>query len=329
MYGPIVELHAIYGRATAIAKTIVGRDGDDPHPRPGPRRRDLRPAHRRRHRCHARRSARHPGVRRRHRPGAVPARRRSRADGGSAGRRRRRADPGLRRPGTVRRGRVLDAGAHPPRDRDGALRRPRPIPATRRTAETRRNGGPTDAWHPAAGCPPPDARSTTTSPGKTAATPPSRTTPVLPRAPHRQTPRQLGVRQIPGSGGAIEWTSPTGRRYIVQPERRVPVFTVDPTATPNPSHPSEPPARTHGAEAVRPRLVSSLRSSRSTSRTRHPSTIGVARSSLRPDRRDSARVRYGRSTTSAPASSTRRCESNSSPTAARMRARSDSPAVMT
>ncbi len=32
------------------------------------------------------------------------------------------------------------------------------------------------------------------------------------------------VRQIDGSGGAIEWTSPTGRRYIVQPERRVPVF---------------------------------------------------------------------------------------------------------
>ena len=32
------------------------------------------------------------------------------------------------------------------------------------------------------------------------------------------------VRQIEGSGGAIEWTSPTGRRYIVQPERRVPVF---------------------------------------------------------------------------------------------------------
>ena len=36
------------------------------------------------------------------------------------------------------------------------------------------------------------------------------------------------VRQIDGSGGAIEWTSPTGRRYIVQPERRVPVFRVDP-----------------------------------------------------------------------------------------------------
>ena len=32
------------------------------------------------------------------------------------------------------------------------------------------------------------------------------------------------VRQIEGSGGAIEWISPTGRRYVVEPERRVPVF---------------------------------------------------------------------------------------------------------
>ena len=32
------------------------------------------------------------------------------------------------------------------------------------------------------------------------------------------------VRQIPGSGGAVEWISPTGRRYVVQPERKVPVF---------------------------------------------------------------------------------------------------------
>ena len=34
------------------------------------------------------------------------------------------------------------------------------------------------------------------------------------------------LRQVPGSGGAVEWTSPTGRRYVVEPERRVPVFTV-------------------------------------------------------------------------------------------------------
>jgi hypothetical protein len=33
------------------------------------------------------------------------------------------------------------------------------------------------------------------------------------------------VRQMPGTGGVIEWTSPTGRRYQVTPERRVPVFT--------------------------------------------------------------------------------------------------------
>ncbi|MET0736082.1 MAG: DUF222 domain-containing protein [Microbacterium sp.] len=32
------------------------------------------------------------------------------------------------------------------------------------------------------------------------------------------------VRQIEGGGGAIEWISPMGRRYVVQPERRVPVF---------------------------------------------------------------------------------------------------------
>ena len=30
IYGPIVELHAIYGRATAIAKTIAGRDAGRP-----------------------------------------------------------------------------------------------------------------------------------------------------------------------------------------------------------------------------------------------------------------------------------------------------------
>ncbi|MDY0910930.1 HNH endonuclease signature motif containing protein [Microbacterium sp. CFBP9034] len=32
------------------------------------------------------------------------------------------------------------------------------------------------------------------------------------------------VRQIDGSGGALEWCSPSGRRYRVEPERRVPVF---------------------------------------------------------------------------------------------------------
>ena len=34
------------------------------------------------------------------------------------------------------------------------------------------------------------------------------------------------LKQIPDSGGAVEWTSPPGRSYVVKPERRVPVFTV-------------------------------------------------------------------------------------------------------
>lgn len=33
------------------------------------------------------------------------------------------------------------------------------------------------------------------------------------------------VDQIPGSGGALQWTSPTGRTYRVEPERRIPTFT--------------------------------------------------------------------------------------------------------
>lgn len=32
------------------------------------------------------------------------------------------------------------------------------------------------------------------------------------------------VSQVAGSGGALEWISPTGRRYRVEPERRTPVF---------------------------------------------------------------------------------------------------------
>ncbi|MFH8252390.1 DUF222 domain-containing protein [Microbacterium sp. B2969] len=39
------------------------------------------------------------------------------------------------------------------------------------------------------------------------------------------------VTQIEGSGGALEWISPTGRRYLVQPERKVPVFTPVAVAT--------------------------------------------------------------------------------------------------
>lgn len=32
------------------------------------------------------------------------------------------------------------------------------------------------------------------------------------------------VAQLPDSGGVVEWTSPYGRRYLVEPERRMPVF---------------------------------------------------------------------------------------------------------
>ncbi|MFS0733455.1 DUF222 domain-containing protein [Microbacterium sp. 1P10UB] len=32
------------------------------------------------------------------------------------------------------------------------------------------------------------------------------------------------VQQVAGSGGVMEWISPTGRRYLVEPERRMPVF---------------------------------------------------------------------------------------------------------
>jgi hypothetical protein len=32
------------------------------------------------------------------------------------------------------------------------------------------------------------------------------------------------VRQAPDGGGALEWTSPSGRRYVVEPERRIPTF---------------------------------------------------------------------------------------------------------
>ncbi|MFG6501977.1 DUF222 domain-containing protein [Microbacterium sp. P05] len=38
------------------------------------------------------------------------------------------------------------------------------------------------------------------------------------------------VAQVEGSGGAIEWTSPSGRRYVVEPERRLPVFIEEPSA---------------------------------------------------------------------------------------------------
>lgn len=42
------------------------------------------------------------------------------------------------------------------------------------------------------------------------------------------------VRQLPDSGGVIEWISPYGRRYLVEPERRVPVFRPVPEEEPAP-----------------------------------------------------------------------------------------------
>jgi hypothetical protein len=38
------------------------------------------------------------------------------------------------------------------------------------------------------------------------------------------------LKQIPDSGGAVQWTSPAGRRYIVTPQRRVPAFTTTRTS---------------------------------------------------------------------------------------------------
>jgi hypothetical protein len=40
------------------------------------------------------------------------------------------------------------------------------------------------------------------------------------------------IAQIHGSGGALEWTSPAGRRYVVQPERAMPFFRPDPMPEP-------------------------------------------------------------------------------------------------
>lgn len=39
------------------------------------------------------------------------------------------------------------------------------------------------------------------------------------------------LRQVPDSGGVVEWVSPAGRRYLVEPKRRVPVFRVSNTDT--------------------------------------------------------------------------------------------------
>ncbi|RKT31393.1 hypothetical protein DEU34_2460, partial [Microbacterium sp. AG1240] len=43
------------------------------------------------------------------------------------------------------------------------------------------------------------------------------------------------VTPIPDSGGALEWASPSGRRFVVRPERKVPVF----RPAPDHDHPTE------------------------------------------------------------------------------------------
>ncbi len=238
IYGPIVELHAIHGRATAIAKTIFGRDGDT---RTLDQIRtdvicdllidgitDAMPAEARGIRASVVVTA----------PVMALLSDKAAHGRGSAGRGRHRADPGIRRPGTVRRGRLLDAGAHPPRDRDGALRRPRPIPTPGTAAQTREMAG-----RPMHGTRLRDARlpmpdRSQRRLGRRRPHLASRTTARSAKGTTPSNTTATGtIRQIPGSGGAIEWTSPTGRVYIVQPERRVPVFTVDPTAGAEPVAP--------------------------------------------------------------------------------------------
>jgi len=50
---------------------------------------------------------------------------------------------------------------------------------------------------------------------------------LAPLCPGHHTVKHHGgwrIVQVPGSGGAVEWTSPYGRRYRVEPERRMPFF---------------------------------------------------------------------------------------------------------
>lgn len=44
------------------------------------------------------------------------------------------------------------------------------------------------------------------------------------------------VAHVAGSGGVLEWTSPYGRRYLVEPERRMPVFTAAASPGRTPEH---------------------------------------------------------------------------------------------
>lgn len=48
------------------------------------------------------------------------------------------------------------------------------------------------------------------------------------------------VTHVPGGGGILEWTSPYGRRYLVEPERRLPTFTPQPDVAPDLARDLEP-----------------------------------------------------------------------------------------
>ena len=199
--------------------------------------------HRRRHRHPAARSPRHPRHRGRHRPGPRTARPDS--DDG----RRRRRDGGGCRPDLDDTG----AGAVRRREAGGCGCSPTPRPgscspwAGTGTGHPRNcagwsDGGPRPAWPPDATSPPPDVRSTTTSPGNTAAT--TALGNLGPFCKGHHTVKHHGdwrVEQIDGSGGAMLWTSPTGRQYRVDPERRVPAFI--PTGADAPALVCTPPCR--------------------------------------------------------------------------------------
>ena len=56
----------------------------------------------------------------------------------------------------------------------------------------------------------------------------------LARGTTPSTPERWRVEQVPGSGGAVQWTLTDGRTYRVDPERRIPVFSSpSPTSTPH------------------------------------------------------------------------------------------------
>ncbi len=163
----------------------------------------------------------------------------------STGRGRARADPAGSGERAVRRGGWVDAGAHSPGDRDGPVCGAREVPSAAQSATAR-----PVARRPVHG-------SRLLRPGislRDRPSPPASPPAASRRAePRRRGPNVAwehgghtsldnncpfckghhlvkhhggwGVRQIPGSGGAVERTSPAGRRYIVEPERRVPTFT--------------------------------------------------------------------------------------------------------